>query len=231
MKQNIFKILLVVMFVAAIGAFFAFDLQSHLSLENIKAQQASWADFYANNTLLTMALFFAAYVLVTALSLPAAAILTLLAGALFGFGTGLVIASFASSVGATLAFLMARFVLKDSVQKKFGSHLTKINDGFEKEGAFYLFALRLVPVVPFFAVNLLMGLLPIKTVTFYWVSQLGMLAGTGVFVYAGTELAQISSLSDIASPGLLAAFVALGVFPIISKKALSILRSKKHGEV
>ena len=228
MKQNLLKILMLVAIVAAIAAFFAFDLQQHFTLENIKAQREGWQLFYADNTFLTLALFGGVYVTITALSLPAATIMTLLAGALFGFVTGLIMVSFASSIGATLAFLMARFLLRDSIQKKYGKHLTKLNDGFEKEGAFYLFALRLVPVVPFFVINVLMALLPIKTTTFYWVSQLGMLAGTVVYVYAGTELGKIASLSDIASPSLIAAFVALGLFPLIAKKALNFLRKKKE---
>ncbi len=227
MKQNILKIGLVLVALAAIIGFFAFDLHQHFTLENIKAQREGWGAFYQEHTLLTLAIFGAIYVTVTALSLPAASILTLLAGALFGFITGLIMVSFASSIGATLAFLMARFVLRDSIQSKYGKYLTKINDGFEKEGAFYLFALRLVPAMPFFVVNILMGLLPIKTFTFYWVSQIGMLAGTAVYVYAGTELGKIESLADIASPTLIAAFIALGVFPIIAKKLLGLLRKGK----
>ncbi len=224
MNQNILKISLVLIVLVAIGAFFFFDLHHHLSLKNIKLQQEAWIEYYSENKLITLSVFFLVYVLVTALSLPAAAILTLLAGMLFGFINGLIVVSFASTIGATLAFWMARFILKDSVQEKFGNYLKKINDGFEKEGAFYLFALRLVPILPFFAVNLMMGLLPIKTITYYWVSQLGMLAGTAVYVYAGTELGKISSLSDIASPTLIAAFIALGLLPLASKTALKLLR-------
>ncbi|MDG1286972.1 MAG: TVP38/TMEM64 family protein [Rickettsiales bacterium] len=226
-RQKLLKLLMVLLIAAAIAAFFVFDLQLYFTLDNIKAQREGWKLFYAENRAFTLALFGGVYVMVTALSLPAATILTLLAGALFGFVSGLIMVSFASSIGATLAFLMARFLLRDSIQAKYGQHMTKINEGFEKEGAFYLFALRLVPVVPFFVINVLMALLPIKTSTFYWVSQLGMLAGTVAYVYAGTELGKVTSLSDIASPSLIAAFVALGLFPLIAKKALNFLRKKK----
>ncbi|MEQ1789901.1 MAG: VTT domain-containing protein, partial [Rickettsiales bacterium] len=179
------------------------------------------------NSLLLIIVFSLSYIAVTALSLPIATILTLLGGALFGFINGLIIVSFTSTIGATLAFLMARFLLKDWVQNKYGKHLKKLNTGFAREGAFYLFALRLAPVFPFFLVNMLMALLPIKTWTFFWVSQLGMLAGTAIYVYAGTELSKISAFSDIASPKLLLAFTMLGVFPLIVKKILPLLRKKK----
>ena len=165
----------------------------------------------AQNPVLSIGVFFAIYVAVTALSLPGAAILTLAAGALFGLVQGLVIVSFASSVGATLAFLVSRFILRDTVRNKFKEKLKKIDEGVEKQGAFYLFTLRLVPVFPFFLINLLMGLTSLKTWTFYWVSQVGMLAGTAVYVNAGTQLAQIDSLSGIVSPGLIFSFVLLGI--------------------
>ena len=164
---------------------------------------------------------------VTALSLPGAALMTLAAGAIFGLGWGLLIVSFASSVGATLAFLVSRHLLRDSIQNRYGKSLKSINQGVERDGAFYLFALRLVPAFPFFLINLVMGLTPLKTWTFYWVSQLGMLAGTAVYVNAGTQLAQIQSLGDVASPGLLGAFALLGIFPIIAKKLIDGLRARK----
>jgi len=178
-----------------------------------------------------VAVFSLAYITVTALSLPIATVFTLLGGALFGFVNGLIIVSFTSTIGATLAFLMARFLLRDWVQNKYGKYLGKLNVGFAREGAFYLFALRLVPAFPFFLVNMLMALLPIKTWKFFWVSQLGMLAGTAVYVYAGTELSKISAFSDIASPKLLLAFTMLGIFPLFAKKTLTLLRRKSHEQI
>ena len=227
MGTKIIKAGLLLVFVAIVIAFVTLDVQQYATLDYLKTQQASMLGYYQQHALLVLVVFALAYVLVTAFSLPVATAMTLFGGALFGFSTGFVVISFASSVGATLAFLMARFLLKDSLQKKYGQHLTKVNEGFAREGAFYLFALRLVPAVPFFVVNALMGLLPIKTRTFYWVSQLGMLPATAVYVYAGTELGKISSLSHIVSPSLLAALALLGLLPIAAKKALGFLRSQK----
>lgn len=221
------KIVLLAVIAAAIGAFFYFDLGQYLSLEGFKAQQATLSAYVVENPWQSALAFFAAYVAVAALSLPGAAIMTLVAGAIFGFSRGLVIVSFASSIGATLAFLSSRFLLRDWVQGKFGDRLKPINEGVAKDGPFYLFALRLVPLFPFFVVNLLMGLTPIKTLTFYWVSQLGMLAGTAVFVNAGTQLAQISSLKGIVSPAILGSFALLGIFPIVAKKILDVLKGRK----
>ncbi|MBK7300117.1 MAG: TVP38/TMEM64 family protein [Moraxellaceae bacterium] len=171
--------------------------------------------------------FALAYVVVTAFSLPGAAVMTLASGALFGLVWGAVIASFASSIGALLAFSASRYLLKDMVQTRFGSHLQAINDGVAREGAFYLFTLRLVPLFPFFLINLLMGLTPIKAKTFYLVSQIGMLAGTIVYVNAGTQLAQLQSLSGIMSPSLLFSFVLLGIFPFIAKRITSQIQQKR----
>ncbi len=227
MKRKILKIALLILLVAAIAAFFVLDLQQYASLEYIKAQQAALQEYYRHNMFMVLAVYGLAYIAVTALSLPAATILTLLGGGVFGFTLGLVMVSFASSIGATLAFLAARFLLKDSVQEKYGRQLARINEGFSREGAFYLFALRLVPIVPFFVVNIVMSLTPIRTRTFYWVSQVGMLPGTAVYVYAGTELGKISSLSDIVSPSLLLAFALLGLFPLIAKKTLELLRKRR----
>ena len=221
------KIALLVVIAAAIGAFFFFELGRFLSLETFKAQQASLAAYVAANPVQSALGFFVAYVLVAALSLPGAALMTLLGGAIFGFGTGLVLVSFASAIGATLAFFSSRFLLRDWVQGKFGDRLKPINDGVAKDGPFYLFALRLVPLFPFFVVNLVMGLTTIKTWPFYWVSQLGMLAGTAVFVNAGTQLAQITSLKGIISPAILGSFALLGIFPIIAKKVLDWLKGRK----
>jgi len=211
----------------AIVAFFAFDLGRFFSLTFLKQQQAALDAFYADNPLAMLGGFFVLYVGVTALSLPGAAILTLAAGALFGLVTGLVLASFASSIGATLAFLVSRYLLRDTVQSRFGQKLATFNDNIERDGAFYLFTVRLVPVFPFFLVNLVMGLTRLKTVTFYWVSQLGMLLGTAVFVNAGTQLAEIDSLSGIVSPGLLFSFALLGIFPLIARKIVDMIKARK----
>ena len=213
--------------VVAIGAYFAFDLGQYLSLSNLKGAQESLRSSAESQPLLASLIFFLIYVAVTALSLPGAALMTLAAGAIFGLLWGLVLVSFASSLGATLAFLVARFLLRDTIQSRYGKSLKSINQGVERDGAFYLFALRLVPAFPFFLINLVMGLTPIKTWTFYWVSQLGMLVGTAVYVNAGTQLAQIESLGDVATPGLLGAFALLGIFPIIAKKLLDWLRARK----
>jgi len=221
------KLILPVFILAAIGAFFALDLGQYLTLEYAQSQRATFQAFYAENPLLTLTAFFVMYVVVTALSLPGAAIMTLLAGALFGLVTGTVLVSFASSIGATLAFLVARLLLRDMVQRRFGQSLRKVNAGVEKDGAFYLFGLRLVPAFPFFVINLVMGLTPMRTWTFYWVSQVGMLAGTIVYVNAGTQLGQISSVGGLLSPELIASFTALGLFPIVARKVLQGLQARK----
>lgn len=208
-------------------AFFSFDLGQYLSLEYLQSQKDTFLNYKDANPLLSAALFFAIYVTVTALSLPAAAVITLAGGAIFGVLWGTILVSFASTIGATLAFLLARSVLRDSVEKKFGNMLSSINEGISKDGVFYLFGLRLVPIFPFFAVNLLMGLTKMKVRQYFVASQLGMLPGTIVYVNAGTQLAQIESLGDIASPKVLASFVLLGIFPIIAKKILNILQARK----
>jgi len=221
------KIALLGVIAAAIFSFFYFDLNSYLTLEGMKGSLDTFKSQIADNPVLSIGVFFAIYVAVTALSLPGAAILTLAAGALFGLVQGLVIVSFASSVGATLAFLVSRFILRDTVRNKFKEKLKKIDEGVEKQGAFYLFTLRLVPVFPFFLINLLMGLTSLKTWTFYWVSQIGMLAGTSVYVNAGTQLAQIDSLSGIVSPGLIFSFVLLGIFPWIAKGIVALVSRRR----
>jgi pyruvate/2-oxoglutarate dehydrogenase complex dihydrolipoamide dehydrogenase (E3) component/uncharacterized membrane protein YdjX (TVP38/TMEM64 family) len=207
------KLILLLVLAAAIAAFFMFDLQSYLTLASLKARQADFAMLYQRHPWSTAGAFFLIYVAVTAISLPGAAILTLVAGALFGLLAGTVIVSFASSLGATLAFLVSRYLLRDSVQRRFGTRLRNVNAGIRRDGAFYLFTLRLVPVFPFFLINLLMGLTPMPARTFYWVSQLGMFAGTIVYVNAGTQLARIESTAGLLSPQLLGAFVLLGLFP------------------
>ncbi len=221
------KLIIVLVIIGAIIGFFAFDLNQLLTLENIKSHQAEFQQWRDSAPVLVSLLFFALYVLVTGLSLPGAAIMTLAAGGLFGLVWGFIIVSFASTIGATLAFLVSRYLLRDSVQKRFGDRLEALNRGIEREGAFYLFTLRLVPIFPFFLINILMGLTPIKTFTYYWVSQLGMLAGTVVFVNAGTQLAKIEGLSGILSPGLLFSFALLGVFPLLAKKITEWLKKRK----
>jgi len=221
------RLIIVLVIIIAVIGFFAFDLNHLLTLENIKANQARFQQWQDGDPLTVSLAFFALYVLVTALSLPGAAIMTLAAGALFGLAWGIILVSFASTIGATLAFLVSRYLLRDSVQRRFADRLQKINKGVEEEGAFYLFTLRLVPVFPFFLINILMGLTPITTFTYYWVSQLGMLAGTVVYVNAGTQLAGIEGLGGILSPGLLLSFALLGVFPLLAKKTTGWLKKRK----
>jgi pyruvate/2-oxoglutarate dehydrogenase complex dihydrolipoamide dehydrogenase (E3) component/uncharacterized membrane protein YdjX (TVP38/TMEM64 family) len=216
------RLALVAALTALLAVFFAFDLHRYFTLEFFQSQQAAIDAFYRANPLQAAAVYFATYVVVTGLSLPGAALLTLAGGAIFGLLWGTVMVSFASTIGATLAFLASRFLLRDWVQSKFGDKLKTFNDGVAKEGAFYLFALRLVPAFPFVAINLLMGLTPIRTWTYLWVSQLGMLAGTIVYVYAGTTLGEFRISIE-----LLAAFTLLGVFPLIAKKTLEAIKSRK----
>ena len=221
------KILILIMIVVLVGLFFAFDLQHYLTLAELKARHAEFEQFYAANRLLTLGLYFGLYVLVTALSLPGAAVMTLAGGAMFGFAAALVVVSFASSIGATLAFLVSRFLLRDWVQSRFRERLIALNAGIEREGAFYLFTLRLVPIFPFFVINLVMGLTPMRVTTFYWVSQVGMLAGTAVYVNAGTQLGQIESLAGILSPTLLFSFVLLGLFPLLARRGVDLLHRRE----
>ncbi|MEN9493316.1 MAG: hypothetical protein RJA63_3765, partial [Pseudomonadota bacterium] len=221
------KLALIAALAALVVAFFAFDLDQTLTLAALKAHQARFAALHAEFPLSTAAAFFALYVIVTALSLPGAAIMTLAGGALFGFTTGLVLISFASSLGATLAFLASRYLFRDAVLARFGPRMKALDEGVKREGAFYLFALRLVPVFPFFLINLLMGLTALPARRFYWVSQLGMLAGTAVYVNAGTQLAQIDSLGGILSPGLIASFALLGIFPFVAKKLLAFFKARR----
>ena len=221
------KIVFVSLIAVAVMTFFALGFNEYLSLEGVKQLQVDLASWRADRPVLLAMSLFSSYVLIAALSLPGAAVMTLLVGAIFGLGWGLLITSFASSIGATLAFLMTRYVLRDTIQRRFGERLKSINDGVTREGSFYLFSLRLVPVFPFFLINMLMALTPIKLRQFYWVSQLGMLPGTLVYVNAGSQLSELTSLSGILSPSLLFSFVLLGVFPLVAKKALAWLSVKK----
>jgi pyruvate/2-oxoglutarate dehydrogenase complex dihydrolipoamide dehydrogenase (E3) component/uncharacterized membrane protein YdjX (TVP38/TMEM64 family) len=220
-------IVLLVLLAGAVAAYIAFDLGRYFTLAHVKSVQDQLAALHAERPLLVIGTFFAVYVAVTATSLPGATILTLLAGALFGLVTGTLLASFASSIGATLAMLASRYVLRDAVKDRLGARLADIDRGIAREGAFYLFTLRLLPIVPFFVINLLMGLSTMKARTFYAVSQVGMLAGTLVYVNAGTQLAKIDSLAGIVSPALLASFVLLGLFPLVAKKVVDAVKARR----
>ena len=221
------KVLLVAALAALIAAFFALGGHRYLTFDQIKGQQAEIQVYYQAHPWQTVAGFFAVYVAVTGLSLPGAAIMTLVAGAIFGLLWGTVIVSFASSLGATLALLASRFLLRDWVQQRFGQQLRAINEGVKREGGFYLFTLRLIPAIPFFAINLAMGLTAMRAWTFYWVSQCGMLAGTIVYVNAGTQLAAIATPAGILSPGLIGAFVLLGIFPLVAKKIVDAAKARR----
>ncbi|KJS04205.1 MAG: pyridine nucleotide-disulfide oxidoreductase [Gammaproteobacteria bacterium BRH_c0] len=221
------KVLLLCVVVLAVAAFFVFDLDQLLTLEGLKSIQVSMEAWRNSAPVLVALGFLLFYVAVTALSLPGAAVMTVAAGAFFGLWWGTLIVSFASSIGATVAFLVSRYLFREWVQKRFGDRLKAINDGVAREGAFYLFTLRLVPVFPFFLINLLMALTPIRTWTFYWVSQVGMLAGTLVYVNAGTQLARIDSLGGLLSPQLLLSFVLLGIFPLLAKKIVALVQRQR----
>lgn len=220
------KIIIVVGIVVLVAVFFIFDLDRFLTLDYLKSRQAEFRAYYHENPALMLGAFFIVYVLVTALSLPGAAVMSLAGAALYGFWPALIIVSFASSIGATLACGAARYVARDWVQKKFGRRIEPINRGVEREGAFYLFTLRLVPIFPFFVINLVFGLTNMRLPTFYWVSQIGMLPGTAVYVNAGTRLGEISKLGDIVSLEILGSFALLGLFPLIAKKTVALVRKK-----
>jgi pyruvate/2-oxoglutarate dehydrogenase complex dihydrolipoamide dehydrogenase (E3) component/uncharacterized membrane protein YdjX (TVP38/TMEM64 family) len=221
------KLLLLALAALLIAGFFAFGLQRYFTLQGLKSGMGQFAQWRDASPVLMGFAFLGVYVLMAALSLPGAAIMTLACGALFGLAWGTLIASFAASIGATLAFWTSRYLLRDGIQAKFGARLKGINEGMARDGAFYLFTLRLVPVFPFFLVNLLMGLTPIRSLTYYGVSQIGMLAGTLVYVNAGTQLAQIEGLSGIVSPSLLLSFALLGVFPLLAKYLLGVLQRRR----
>lgn len=221
------KILTVAAMVVLLSAFFFLDLGRFLSIVALKESLSQLLAWRSAAPVVAGAVFFAIYVAVAALAVPGAAIMTVAAGALFGLGWGTALVSFASSAGAVLSFLASRFVLRDAIQARFGARLKALNDGITKDGPFYLFTLRLVPVFPFFLVNLLSGLTPMPVRTFYWVSQVGMLAGTLVFVNAGTQLGTLTSLGDILSPRLLVSFALLGIFPLVADRAIGLLRRRR----
>lgn len=222
------RILLLVVILSVVGLFFAFDLDRYLDLEYFNSQKQALFDYYAENPVKTALLYLLIYILAAGFSIPGAGSgLTLVGGAIFGLWLGTLLVSFASTIGATIAFLMARTLLRDWVQRKFGQYLGAINEGMEKDGAFYLFSLRLIPAFPYFLVNLLMGLTPMKTGVFFIVSQIGMLLGTMVYVNAGVQLATIDQVSDVASPALIGSFLLLAIFPFIIKKLMSIFNDRR----
>jgi len=221
------KLAVLAIIAVLVVAFLWFDLGRYLDLQYLKSRQADIDAFYRENPLLVLAAYFAAYVAITGLSLPGAAIMTLAAGAVFGLLWGTVLVSFASTLGATVAFIVSRYILRDGIQRRYGDRLKAINAGIERDGAFYLFTLRLVPAFPFFVINLVMGLTPMRTLTFALVSQVGMLPGTIVYVNAGTQLARIESLQGILSPALIGSFVLLGVFPLIAKWIVGAVKARR----
>lgn len=213
---------LLVAMLAAISAFFYFDLPQHFTLDSLKAREQALFLYRDQHFVQTVLLYVLIYVAVTALSLPGAALMTLAGGGLFGLWWGTAIVSVASTIGATLAFLSARFLFRDAVHRKFGRYFKTFEEGLERDGAYYLFSLRLVPVIPFFGINLVMGLTSMKTSTFFGVSQAGMLPGTLLYVNAGTQLAKVQSLSGILSPIVVGSLVLLGIFPLIVKKLVDV---------
>ena len=225
--MNKARIMLLAVLLAAVALYITFDLGQYLTLAYAQSQLDTLREFSRQNFALSAGLFFAGYVIVTALSIPGAAIMTLLGGAIFGLGWGLLLVSFASTLGATLAFLASRLLLRDYVQRRFGSSLKTVNAGIERDGAFYLFTLRMIPVFPFFLINLVMGLTPIKTFTFFWISQAGMLLGTAVYVNAGVELGQLSSLSGLLSGSLILSFVLLALMPWVGKRVINTIRRNR----
>ena len=224
--MHIKKLLLATLIAIVLILLLFFDVHHYLTLEYLKSSKDKLDVYYQDNPLLVLGTYFVIYLASTAFSLPGAAVLSLAGGALFGLTAGTLVVSFASTIGATLAMLITRFLLRDWVKNRFASQMITINSGMLKEGAFYLFTLRLLPAVPFFVINLVMGLTPLRTVTFFWVSQLGMLPATLVYVNAGSELGKIQSIDDILSPQLIISFVLLGIFPLLVKKILTVIQTK-----
>ena len=224
--MQIKKLLLATLIAIVLILLLLFDVHNYLTMEYLKYSKDKLDVYYQDNPLLVLGTYFVIYLASTAFSLPGAAVLSLSGGALFGLTAGTLVVSFASTIGATLAMLIARVLLRDWVKDRFASQMKTINSGMLKEGAFYLFTLRLLPAVPFFVINLVMGLTPLRTVTFFWVSQLGMLPATLVYVNAGSELGKIQSIDDIFSPQLIISFVLLGIFPLLVKKILTAIQTK-----
>lgn len=228
MKSNGKKIVLVLAILLIVAAYFYFDLGSYITFENLKKQQEVLVGYTQENLFLAILVYGLLYIVTVAFGFPGAAILTLAAGAIFGLLFGTILVSFASTIGASLNFLISRYLLRESVQKKFSEKLKAINRGIKEDGAFYLFTLRMVPIFPFFLINLLMGLTEISLLTFFVVSQIGMLMGTIVYVNAGTQLAKIASPKDIFSIELLLSFVLLGVLPLITKAIINYIKGRKY---
>lgn len=228
-KRNRWRLLLVTVIAGAVAAFYALGLDRYLSLDYLRKSESSLMHMYEMRPILWAFVYFAIYVAVTGLSLPLASVITLLAGPVFGLLWGSVIVTLAAAIGATIAFLVARFLLRDWVQLHFEKQLVKINRGVERDGVYYLFLLRLIPAFPFFVINLAMGLTPMRVRTYFLVSLVGMIPGNILYVNAGVQLGKIHSLHDLLSPGLIASFVALGVFPLIVKKAVDFWRSRHGG--
>lgn len=226
-KEHKIKVILAIVILSLIALFFAFNLQQYLQLDFLKEQQQAIADYYELHPIGFPLLFFLTYVLVAALSIPGATIFTLASGALFGLGAGTLFVSFASAIGATFAFLISRFLLKSLIHDRHKDKLAVIDKGIERDGGYYLFTIRLVPVFPYFLVNLIMGITTIRTWTFYWVSQLGMLPATVVYVNAGKQLGELDSLSGILSPDLVFAFILLGVFPLATKTIIKWIDARR----
>jgi len=225
------NIAVITVVIALVVLFYVLGLGQYFTLSYVKSSREKFAALYAGHRYTVIAAYMLIYILVTSLSLPGAVVMTLAGGALFGLLTGTIVVSFASTIGATLACFVSRFILRDWVQGKLGNKLKTINEGIEREGAFYLFTLRLIPVFPFWLINLVMGLTKMPLKTYYIVSQVGMLPGTIVYVNAGKELAKIYSPSGILSPGLILSFVLLGLFPVITKKLLALHKSQKSKHI
>ena len=223
------RLAFLVVFLVAVAAFFAFGGHEALSFQNVKARYHDLEAIYQAHPLWTMVAFFALYIALATTSLPGGAVLTMIAGALFGLFLGTVLVSFASTLGAVFAMLLSRYVLRDWVERRFGARLRRLNEGVEREGALYLFMLRLVPAIPFFLVNVGMGLTRLGTWRYYWVSQLGMLPGSVLFANAGTKLAEMNSPDDVLTPGVIGAFVLLAIVPITVKKIVERVRKKRTG--
>jgi uncharacterized membrane protein YdjX (TVP38/TMEM64 family) len=223
------RLILLAVVLALVAGYLLFDLGRFLDLDYLKQVHGRAVTLVGQQPVTATVVYFLVYVLVTAVSLPGAAVLTLAGGAVFGLVWGLAMVSFASSIGATLAMLIARKVLGEVVQRRFAGQLESVNRGLARDGGFYLFSIRMVPLFPFFVVNLVMGLTPIRTWTFYWVSQVGMLAGTFVYVFAGTQLAGVEEVSDVLSPGMIAALSLLGLFPLLARKGLGWVRRARGG--
>ena len=224
MTNQIIKSFIIIFFLVSMMVGFFFDIGQYLSFETIKEQHEKLILLIESNFIFYFILFFFIYIIVTAFALPFAAIKTVLAGALFGLIPGVILTSLASSIGSTLCFLMSRFVLRDFVQNKYSKYLDKVNKGIKEDGIYYLFFLRLSPIFPFFIINLVFGLTKMKTMTFYIISQIGMLIGTVVFVNAGVQLSKISSMSDILSFNLILSFILIGLVPLIIKKLIQIIK-------